>query len=69
MNHSGGKINVFTTYVSIIEQSKILIWRFQNISNKTLRYLDLPNMVNTKFADILNSSPTGVKSFIVCEKD
>ena len=67
MNHSGGKINVVTTYVSIIEPSKI--WRFQNISNKTLRYLDLPNMVNTKVADILNSSPTGVKSFIVCEKD
>ena len=64
MNHSGGKINVFTTYISIIEQSKILI-----LSNKTLRYLDLPNMVNTKVADILNSSPTGVKSFIVCEKD
>ena len=67
MNHSGGKINVVTTYVSIIEPSKI--WRFQNISNKTLRYLDLPNMVNTKVADILNSSPTGVKSFIVCQKD
>ena len=60
MHQSGGKIKPvfrqFLPYFSIIQPFQILIERFQNISNKTLRKhrcLNLPNVANTKVAEFI----------------
>ena len=57
-------------YASIIQPFGILIGRFQNLLNKTLRKsLIRLNVVKIKVAEFVKiAAQPGVKSFIICQR-
>ena len=70
MHQSGGKIKPIIRqilpYFRIIQPFQILIGGFQNTEEKFYSWIF--EMI-LRLLSLLNSSTTGVKSFIICEKD